>query len=120
MPTFLAFDSELRQVISNLAGNATDVLFPGGRIVLRIRESTDWRTGRKGVRAVVADNGHGMDRETMNRLFEPFFSTKGTIGTGLGLWVSREIVEKHGGFLRFRSCKSTARHGTVFSAFLPV
>ena len=70
MPTFLAFDSELRQVISNLAGNATDVLFPGGRIVLRIRESTDWRTGRKGVRAVVADNGHGMDRETMNRLFE--------------------------------------------------
>ena len=119
VPMLLAFESELRQVFSNLLGNAADALLPDGRIVLRIRESTDWRFGRKGVRVVVADDGHGMDRETMKRLFEPFFSTKGTIGTGLGLWVSREIVEKHGGFVRFRSCKTPARHGTVFSVFLP-
>jgi signal transduction histidine kinase/CheY-like chemotaxis protein len=120
VPSFVAFQSELRQVFSNLVGNATDAMLPGGRIVLRIRESTDWRSGRKGVRCVVADDGHGMDRETMKRLFEPFFSTKGMVGTGLGLWVGQEIVEKHGGFLRVRSSKTPARHGTVFSVFLPI
>ncbi len=116
---FVAFEGELRQVFANLIGNAADALLPNGRIVLRIQNSMDWRNQRKGVRVTVADNGHGMNRETVRRLFEPFFSTKGTIGTGLGLWVSKEIVEKHGGFIRMRSSQTLPRNGTSFTVFLP-
>jgi signal transduction histidine kinase len=71
---------------------------------------------RKGVRIVVADNGSGIPREIRYRLFEPFFTTKGEKGTGLGLWVSQSLVEKHGGQLRVRS---TPGVGTAFSIFLP-
>ncbi len=117
--SFVAFEGELRQVFANLVGNAADALLPNGKIILRICTSTDWRLGRRGVRISVADNGHGMSRETMQRLFEPFFSTKGTIGTGLGLWVSKEIVEKHGGFIRVRSSPALPHKGTTFSVFLP-
>ena len=60
-----------------------------------------------------------MPAEVMRRLFEPFFSTKGIIGTGLGLWVSREIVERHGGEMSVRSSTSISHHGTSFTVFIP-
>jgi signal transduction histidine kinase len=63
-----------------------------------------------------------MDPATRDRIFEPFFSTKGTTGTGLGLWISHEIVSKHQGRIRFRSRQKSlgTRGGTVFRFFIPV
>jgi signal transduction histidine kinase len=115
----VCFDGELRQVFTNLIGNALDASRESGPITLREREATDWRTGRKGVRITVADRGHGMSNEVVGRIFEPFFSTKGITGTGLGLWVSLEIVQKHSGVMKVRSSISPGHHGTVFSLFIP-
>jgi PAS domain S-box-containing protein len=115
----MAFEGELRQVFTNLVGNALDASRNGGKMTLREREATDWRTGRKGVRVTVADRGHGMSRETLHRIFEPFFSTKGITGTGLGLWVTLGIIQKHEGRVKVRSSESPKRHGTVFSVFIP-
>ena len=114
------FEGEIRQVISNLVGNALDALPPSaGRIFLRSRESTHWPTGELGITITVADTGQGMDPATIAKLFNPFFTTKGIIGTGLGLWVSKEIVDRHRGSLRVRSSQSPAHRGTVFTLFLP-
>jgi PAS domain S-box-containing protein len=109
---------ELRQVFSNLIVNAADVLAKkGDKLHIHVRDSQDWRgTGRRGIRITVADNGSGIPREVRHRLFEPFFTTKGEKGTGLGLWVSRSLVEKHGGRLRVRSIPGI---GAAFSIFLP-
>ena len=115
----LAFEGELRQVFTNLVGNALDASRSGGKMTLRTREATDWRTGRKGIRVIVADSGHGMSRETVRRIFEPFFSTKGITGTGLGLWVTLGIIQKHEGRVKVRSSESPEHHGTVFSVFIP-
>ena len=114
------FEGEVRQVISNLVGNAIDVLpSPGGRLLLRTRTATDWKSGRRGVVFTVADTGSGIPASARPRIFEPFFTTKGINGTGLGLWVSSEIVSRHQGNLRFRTSQQHARHGTVFTMFLP-
>ena len=115
----LAFEGELRQVFTNLVGNALDAARNGGKIILREREATDWRNGRKGVRVTVADSGHGMSKETLTRIFEPFFSTKGITGTGLGLWVTQGIIQKHEGRAKVRSSENQRRHGTVFVLFFP-
>jgi PAS domain S-box-containing protein len=114
------FEGEIRQVLSNLIGNAIDAMHPrGGRLLLRSREGRD-RAGRKGVILTVADNGSGMSRETSAKAFEPFFSTKGSKGTGLGLWVCQEIVSRHGGRLRLRSSQRHPANGTVITIFLPL
>ncbi len=120
-PIILAHEGEIRQVIVNLIGNAIDALPGGGTIIVRTASVHGWRTGRKGIRITVADDGIGMDAEIHSHLFEPFFSTKGITGAGLGLWVSSEIVEKHQGTLRARSRFATEarRGGTVFTLFLP-
>jgi signal transduction histidine kinase len=120
-PAILCFEGELRQVLNNLVGNAVDVLREdfSGRLLVRARPATEWSTGRKGVAVTVADTGHGMDRKTQTRIFEAFFSTKGIGGTGLGLWVSSEIVRKHQGQLRVRSREHAPHRGTVFTVFIP-
>jgi PAS domain S-box-containing protein len=117
----LGHDGELRQVVANLVGNAIDAVQPGGRILLRSRSSREWSTGRAGVALSIADDGMGMDAETCERIFEPFFSTKDITGTGLGLWISREIVMKHQGSIRVRSRRRSSRGkaGTIFRIFLP-
>ena len=113
-------DGEIRQVLSNLIGNAIDAMAgKDRRIFLRSRESTDWRSGRNGVTITVADTGSGMPADTMSRIFEPFFTTKGPKGTGLGLWISREIVDRHRGSLKARSRQGEQGSGTVFTLFLP-
>jgi PAS domain S-box-containing protein len=116
----LCFEGEIRQVLSNLISNAIDAMHPrGGRLLMRSREGTDWKTGRKGVILTVADTGSGMSPQTSAKIFEPFFTTKDIGGTGLGLWVSHEIVERHGGTLDVRSSKREGHSGTVFTLFLP-
>ncbi len=116
----LCFEGEIRQVLSNLISNAIDAMHPrGGRLLMRSREATDWQTGRKGVVLTVADTGSGMSSDTAAKIFEPFFTTKDIGGTGLGLWVSHEIVERHGGTLSVRSSNREGHSGTVFTLFLP-
>jgi signal transduction histidine kinase len=115
----IAHPGELRQVLSNLLRNALDAVGREGRIVIRERSCMDVWSGEKGVRITIADSGHGMDAEVRKRLFEPFFSTKPSTGTGLGLWVSKEIVDKHCGRFAVRSSIHPVRHGTVVSVFLP-
>jgi signal transduction histidine kinase len=85
--------------------------------VLRTANARDWRSGNTGIRVSIADTGSGMSAETMARIFEPFYSTKGSLGTGLGLWVTKEIVGKHGGVIAVRSRVGA---GTVFSIFFPL
>lgn len=119
--SLVVFANEIRQVFANLVGNAVDAMISSTtrRLTLKVCDSEDWRTGHRGVRITVADTGSGMSAATMNRLFKPFFTTKAATGTGLGLWVSAGIVEKHGGRVKFRSSQAQNRHGTVFSVFLP-
>ena len=121
IPPIIAHDGELRQVLANLIGNASDAVGDNGRICISTRVSRDWNTGRAGIRIAVIDNGTGMTAETLGRIFEPFYSTKGITGTGLGLWISRDILEKHEGTLSVRSRPATdLRPGeTIFSIFIP-
>ena len=120
-PKVLVYESEIRQVIANLIGNATDALVEKGRLFLRATPATHPVTGLAGVAVTVADTGSGIERESLPRIFEPFFTTKGQTGTGLGLWVSLEIVERHEGTLRVRSRRASPgkASGTVFRLFLP-
>jgi len=114
------FEGEILQVLSNLIGNAIDAMsHSGGRLLIRSREGTDWRTGRKGIVLTVADTGSGMSPLTLSRIYVPFFTTKGQKGNGIGLWISRGIIERHQGMLTVRSRQSTSRSGTVFALFLP-
>ncbi len=116
----MCFEGEVRQVYSNLIGNAIDAMHRGGgRLIMRTREGVHWKTGRRGVVITVADTGSGMSPKTAQRIFEPFFTTKDVAGTGLGLWVSHEIVERHGGALTVRSSQRAGHSGTVFTLFLP-
>lgn len=116
----LCFPSELRQVFANLIGNAFDASRAGGRLILRTRPQSHPRTGNPGIRVTIADTGHGMDGDTRRRLFEPFFTTKESNGTGLGLWVSREILQKHQGLIRVKSRRKPLPSGTVFCIWLPL
>ena len=116
----LCYPGELRQVFTNLIGNAFDATRQGGRIVLRERLSLSPISGEQGLRITVADTGTGMPPEVKSRLFEAFHSTKGNNGTGLGLWISKGIVEKHGGSLHYSSSTAPGHSGTVFSIFLPL
>jgi signal transduction histidine kinase/ActR/RegA family two-component response regulator len=122
VPLLVVHDGEVRQLVTNLIVNAVDALPHGGRIVIRIRNAVYSETGRKGVRLTIADNGVGMDNFTKSHLFEPFFSTKELTGTGLGLWVGRGIVEKHGGEILFSSRQVSAGRGghTVCTVFFPL
>ena len=110
---------EIRQVIANLIGNALDAMGKGGTLRLRIHAGHSAEHGGDGIRLVVADTGSGISSDVLPRIFEPFVTTKEATGTGLGLWVSSEIVQKHGGHMQVRSCAMGKKTGTVFSVFLP-
>ena len=115
-----ASPGEVRQVLSNLLGNAVDAVPEGGTIKVHVFQSRDWRhPWQRGVRISVADNGHGIRREHLHSIFDPFFTTKGEKGTGLGLWVSHGIVQKYGGSIHVHSSTRAGHSGTCFSVFLP-
>ena len=89
----------------------------GGRLVIRAHNS--WQNGVLGVRVSVADTGCGISEDARRHIFEPFFTTKEATGTGLGLWVSDQIIRKHRGSVRVRSRNHGSTTGTVFSVFFP-
>lgn len=114
------FPAELRQVFLNLIGNAVQAMSTGGRLSVSVREATDWgREPLRGTAVSIVDTGAGIQPDDTEKIFQPFFSTKSTKGTGLGLWISKGIVQKYDGRISFR----TFRHGslctTCFRVFLP-
>jgi PAS domain S-box-containing protein len=113
------FPSELKQVLMNLVSNAIQAMPQGGRMRVRLSETDGWRGRPAGVKVFISDTGVGITPENAKRLFEPFFTTKSTKGTGLGLWISRGIVQKHEGTLRFRSVFRPTSTVTSFQIFLP-
>lgn len=118
--SILCFDGEIRQVLSNLVGNAIDAMHSvGGRLLVRSREGRDWKTGKKSLVITVADTGQGMTKQSLLKAFEAFYTTKGIGGTGLGLWVSKEIVSRHQGELRIRSSPKQFQSGTILRLTLP-
>jgi PAS domain S-box-containing protein len=114
------FPGELRQVFLNLISNAIQAMASGGTLRLRVAEATDWETQRRGIAISVLDTGNGIRPEDAEHLFQPFFTTKSAKGTGLGLWISKGIVQKYEGRIRFRSLyMGGERAYTCFRVFLP-
>jgi PAS domain S-box-containing protein len=119
-PKAICLEGEIRQVVNNLVRNALDAMSAdGGRLLIRLHPECHPRSRRMGLRMTVADTGEGISPGIRTRLFEPFQTTKEQTGTGLGLWVTKGIVEKHGGHIRTRS-RRDKHHGTVFAVWLPV
>lgn len=119
------FPVELRQVFTNLLANAAEASPTGGKISIKVAHSVAGspehagETPRPGILVTIEDQGPGISAEVREQLFQPFFSTKGEAGTGLGLWVSKGIVQKHEGFIELVSHTGSADHGTSISVFLP-
>ena len=120
-PTLVGIPGEIRQLFANLLNNSIDAVSDRGRIFIRISESREHRGAvRRGVRLTVCDNGPGIPEGIRKKLFEPFFTTKRDVGTGLGLWVSSNILRSHEGNIRVRSSTRPGKSWTVFSVFLPM
>lgn len=111
VPAITAYPGEMRQVFANLVGNAIEATPEGGRLWLRVKAGPGGTA-----RVFIADTGPGIPRENVARIFDPFFTTKGEKGTGLGLWITRDLVSKHGGHISVRS----SRRGTCFVVSLPL
>jgi PAS domain S-box-containing protein len=115
----VCYEGDIRQVLNNLIGNAIDSMRSGGRLIVRTGKARLRRSGIPAIRITIADTGHGIPPAVMRRMYEPFYTTKGMNGTGLGLWISRGIIEKHRGQIQARSRLSNGCGGTVFSLLLP-
>ena len=116
-PAVFGLQGEMKQLIANLVSNAADAIGHGGKI--RIVMAPASRKQSNGVELKVEDSGPGISVEHRTHIFEPFFTTKKDVGTGLGLWVSKEIVERHGGHIELSSGKNGSLGGAVFTVFLP-
>ncbi len=117
-PPIQALAGELKQAVANLVSNAADAVPHGGTICVRIDCHEDATS--KIVKIIVEDDGPGIAPEHRDHIFEPFFTTKKDVGTGLGLWVTKEIIERHSGTVEVRSSNGTDLSGTAFSITLPV
>ncbi len=117
--TLEGFPAELRQVFSNFVGNALDAIGQRGAISISASKTAARGDTPAGVTVVIADNGSGISEENLSKLFLPFFTTKGEQGTGIGLWVSKGIIDKHGGTVTVDSSTEPDYHGTAFTVWLP-
>ena len=116
----LVLAGEIRQVFSNFISNGLDAMGErGGTLRIRCSDSTDWHTNRKGVRFLFCDSGSGIAADIIPFIFDAFFTTRGLNGSGVGLWLSAEIVAKHNGSIRVKSRTTGNHRGTMFSIFLP-
>jgi two-component system, chemotaxis family, CheB/CheR fusion protein len=118
VPLVNGYAGELRQVFENLIENAIDATGDYGHI--RVRTRAHGRGENRKVVVSVCDTGTGIPRDVIQRIFDPFFTTKLKTGSGLGLWVTRSIVQKHGGTIRVRTSESSNKRGSVFTVVLPV
>jgi PAS domain S-box-containing protein len=109
-----ASKDELMQIFSSLITNAIDAMPEGGVLNIATREA-----GEEGIEILVKDKGTGISRENLDRVFEPFFSTKGKRGTGIALWVARQLLEKRGGSIHLQSSTEFPWNGTTVSVFIP-
>jgi signal transduction histidine kinase len=117
-PAIQGFPGELRQVFTNLITNAAEAAGPGGRVQILLEASSP-SDSRPGATVTITDSGPGVSEGNQAKLFQPFFTTKGEQGTGLGLWVSQGIVEKHGGKIALTNSTDPALHGAVVRVSLP-
>ncbi len=117
-PSIQGLSGELKQVVANLVSNAADAVTEGGRI--RVNLSCLEGASGKIVQVSIEDDGPGIAAENRDRIFEPFFTTKKDVGTGLGLWVTKEIVVRHGGSIQVHSRNDNGASGTVFTVHLPL
>jgi two-component system CheB/CheR fusion protein len=100
-PQILCLEGDLRQIFVNIIGNAVDAMTSGGTLSIGVRESHDWhKQNCHGTRITIADSGIGMDTATRLKMCEPFFSTKNSMGTGFGMWVAAQLVQRLRGDLR--------------------
>jgi PAS domain S-box-containing protein len=118
---FLSVESDLRKLIASLVENAVEHAPRGSSLKVHVYPAVDWSNSRRsGIKIVVQDGGPGIPRELLPEIFDAFYSTKATRGSGLGLWASRSIAEKHGGRVKVRSSTRTGISGTCISVFLPL
>jgi PAS domain S-box-containing protein len=122
-PTAMLLEGDLRQVLNNLIRNAYDAMPKGGKLHIRLRPARCPITSLPGARITVADTGTGFLPKMRKHLFEPFHTSKEVTGTGLGLWISKGIIDKHRGRIKMKSRleeHSPKFHGTLFSLWLPL
>jgi PAS domain S-box-containing protein len=120
-PEIYAVPGEIRQLVANLLSNSIDAVGAAGKIRIRISAGTSWNgTQKAAVKLTIADSGPGIPSQALSKLFEPFFTTKKDIGTGLGLWICRNIVEKHHGRIRVKTSTALGKSWTAFTVLLPL
>lgn len=109
---------EMMQVISNLVTNAIHAMPQGGRLVVATEDGDC--DGREAIVLLVEDSGRGIPAENLQRVFEPFFTTRGSMGTGIGLWVAKQFIVGHAGTIELESSTEAVGHGTKFRICLPL
>jgi signal transduction histidine kinase len=122
VPSIVVRKGEIMQVLSNLVANAIHAMPHGGHLTASIRTVTRNNAAghpKQGALIEIEDTGVGISPENLRKVFEPFFTTRGSIGTGIGLWIARQFVEGHGGILDVKSSVDPSSHGTTMSIFLP-
>jgi PAS domain S-box-containing protein len=117
-PPVVCHAGEMRQALANLFGNALDAMPNGGRLIIRVRQATDWRSDRSGLRITIADTGRGISAHDRRHIYEPFFTTRDHTSTGLGLWITAGIINRHGGSIHVRSRMAPGVSGTAFNVIL--
>jgi PAS domain S-box-containing protein len=118
VPTIKALRGEMHQIFSNLLSNAIDAMREGGKLSIAVRDAEE--DGHTGVEVRIEDSGIGIPPENLPKLFDAFFTTKPSSGTGLGLWVVKQFIDSWGGSICATSSTDAGLHGTAFTLFLPL
>lgn len=119
-PALVCMAGDIRQALAHILNNALEALPERGVLSIRVRGAFNWSRERaRGVKITIADNGRGISRDNLPIIFDAFFTTKERNSTGLGLWITRDIIHRHSGSIRLKSSTRPGASGTVFQLFLP-